>query len=112
MTAIPLALEYTSETRDNMTIHTYSLTSVNILNNRKMDLNTITRDIREVTFRLTQRSTINWIHAHTGILGNEMQNQAAKRDLQLNIIHTTVTGCPADSYEKVAYENIEKVGQK
>ena len=51
--------------------YTYSLTTVNILNNRKLDLNTITRAIRDVASRLTQRPTINWILAHTGILGNE-----------------------------------------
>ena len=39
MTAIQLALENASETRDNITIHTYSLTTVNILTNRKIDLN-------------------------------------------------------------------------
>ena len=35
MTAIRLALENASETRDNITIHTDSLTAVNILNNRE-----------------------------------------------------------------------------
>ena len=39
---------------------------------------------------LTQTSTINWIPAHTGIPGNEKTDQAAKRGLQLDIIHTTV----------------------
>ena len=38
MTAIRLALEDASEPRDNITIHTNSLTAVNILNNRKLDL--------------------------------------------------------------------------
>ena len=38
MTAIRLALEDPSETRDKITIHTYSLTAVKILNNRKLDL--------------------------------------------------------------------------
>ena len=36
MTAIPVSLDNASETRDKITIHvrTYSLTAVNILNNR------------------------------------------------------------------------------
>ena len=68
MTAIRLALENASETRENITIHTDSLTDVNILNNRKLDVNTITRAIRDAASRLTQRPTINWIPAHTGML--------------------------------------------
>ena len=34
--------------------------------------------------------TINWIPSHTGIPGNEKADQAAKRSLQLDRIHTTV----------------------
>ena len=90
MTAIRVALEKVSETRDTITIHTDSLTAVNILNNRKLDLNTITRAIRDAASRLTLRPTINWIPTHTGILGNQNVDQAAKRGLQLDIIHTTV----------------------
>ena len=90
MTAIRVALENGSETGDNITIHTHSLTAVNILSNRKLDLNTITKAIRDAAFRLTQRPTINWIPAHTGIPGNENADQAAKRGLQLDRIHTTV----------------------
>ena len=90
MTVIRVALENASETRDRITIHTYSLTAVNILNNRKLDLNTITRAIRDAASRLTQRPTINWIPAHIGIPGNENADQAAKRGLQLDRIHTTV----------------------
>ena len=37
ITAIRVALENASETRDTITIHTDSLTVVNILNNRKMN---------------------------------------------------------------------------
>ena len=90
MTAIRVALENASETRDTITIHTDSLTAVNILNNRKLDLNTITRAIRDATFKLTQRPTITWIPAHTGIPGNENADQGAKRGLQLDRIHTIV----------------------
>ena len=71
MTAIRVARENASETRANITIHTDSLTAVNILNNMKLDLNTITRAIRDAASRLTQRPTINWIPAHTEIPGNE-----------------------------------------
>ena len=39
MTAIQVAIENARETRDNITIQTYSLTAVNILNNRKLDYN-------------------------------------------------------------------------
>ena len=84
MTAIRVVLENASETRDKITIHTDSLTAVNILINRKLDLNTITRAIRDAASRLTQRPTINWIPAHTGIQGNENADQAAKRSLQLD----------------------------
>ena len=65
MTAIRVALENASETRDKITIHTDSLTAVNLLINRKLDLNTITRAIRDAASRLTQRPTINWIPVHT-----------------------------------------------
>ena len=34
--------------------------------------------------------TINWIPAHTGIPGNENADQAAKRGLQIDRIHTTL----------------------
>ena len=56
MTAIQVALENASETRDNIKIHTDTLTAVNILNNRKLDLNTITRTIRDATSRLTREA--------------------------------------------------------
>ena len=59
MTTIRVALENASETRDKITIHTYSLTAVNILSKRKLDLNTITRVIRDAASKLTQRPTIN-----------------------------------------------------
>ena len=52
------------------------MTGVNILNNRKLDLNTITRAIRDAASRLTQMPTINWILAYTGIPGNENAEQA------------------------------------
>ena len=90
MTAMRVALENASETRDKFTIHTDSLTAVNILNNRKLDLNTITRAIRDAASRLIQRPTINWKHTHTGIPGNDNAYHAAKRGLQLDRIHTTV----------------------
>ena len=83
MTAIRLALEDASGTRDKMTIHTDSLTAVTTLD-------TITSAIRDAASRLAQMSTINWIPAHTGIPGNEKADQAAKRGLRLDRIHTTV----------------------
>ena len=46
--------------------------------------------IRDAASRLTLRPTINWIPAHTGIPCNENADQAAKRALQLDRIHTTV----------------------
>ena len=72
MTAIQVVLENSSETSDKITIA----------------LNTITRAIRDATSRLTE--AINLIPTHTGIPGNENADQAAKRDLQLDRIHTTV----------------------
>ena len=51
MTAKRVALENASETRDNITIHTDSLTAINILNNRRLDFNTITRTIRNAASR-------------------------------------------------------------
>ena len=89
MTAIRLAIEDASETRDNITIHIYSLTVVLILINMKLDLNTIPMDIRNVASRLTEMPSINWIPAHTGILGNKKADQAAKSGLQMDRIHTT-----------------------
>ena len=55
MTAIRVALENDSETRDKITIYTDCLTVVNILNNMTLDLNTITRAIRYAASRLTHR---------------------------------------------------------
>ena len=76
--------------RDNITIHTYSLTAVNILDNRKLDLTTITSAIKDAASRFTQRPAINWIPAHTGLPASEKPDQATKRGLQLDRTHTTV----------------------
>ena len=89
MTAIRVALENASETKYKISIHTDSLTAVYILNNRKLDLNTIKRAMRDAASRLTQWSVINRIPTHTRIPGNEHADQAAKRGLQHDIIHTT-----------------------
>ena len=70
--------------------YTHTLWQLNILIYRKLELNTITRAIRDAASSLTQRPAINWIPAHTGIPGNENADQAAKRGLQLDRIHTTV----------------------
>ena len=77
-------------TRNKITIHTDSLTAVTTLSKRKLHLDTITSAIRDAASRLTQMSTINWIPVHTGIPGNEKADQAAKRGLRLDRIHTTV----------------------
>ena len=90
LTAIRLALEDASGIRDKITIHTDSLTAVTTLSKRKLHLDTITSAIRDAASRLTQMPTINWIPAHTGIPGNEKADQAAKRGLRLDRIHTTV----------------------
>ena len=90
MTAIRLALEDASGTRDKITIHTDSLTAVTTLSKSKLHFDTITSAIRDAASRLTQMPTINWIPAHTGIPGNEKADQAAKRGLRLDRIHTTV----------------------
>ena len=45
MDAIRVTLENASVIRDKITIHTDSLAAVNLLINRKLDLNTITRNI-------------------------------------------------------------------
>ena len=90
ISTIRVELENASETRDKITIHTDSLTVINILHNRKLDLNTITRAMRDTASRLTHRPPINWITAHTGIPGNKNAEHATKRDLQLCRIHTTV----------------------
>ena len=79
MTAMRIALEETSGTRDTATIHTDSLTAVNMLNNGKRDLNTTTRAIRDAVSRLPPKPTINWIPTHTGIPGNKKEYQAVKR---------------------------------
>ena len=90
MTAIRVALETASETRDTVIIHTYSLTFVNMLNNKKLDLITITRAIRDATLRLTRRPTMHCIPAYTGIPGNYNAVHAAKRDVQLDSTQTTI----------------------
>ena len=92
MTAIRLALEDASGSRDKITVHTDSLTAVTTLRSRKLHLDTTTSAIRDAASRLTQMPTINWIPAHTGIPGNEKADQAAKRGLRLERIHTTVEG--------------------
>ena len=92
MTAIRLALEDASGSRDKITVHTDSLTAVTKLRSRKLHLDTTTSAIRDAASRLTQMPTINWIPAHTGIPGNEKADQAAKRGLRLERIHTTVEG--------------------
>ena len=63
MTAIRLVLEDASQTRDTITRNTYYLTAVNILDNMKLDLNTITRDIKDSASRLKQMPTIKWTPA-------------------------------------------------
>ena len=52
MTAIRLALEDASGTRDKITIHTDSMTAVTTLSNRKLHLDTITSAIREAASRV------------------------------------------------------------
>ena len=80
---------YTDGSSDGCNTHK-SLTAVNILINRKRDLNTITRVIRDAASRLTQRATINWIHTHTGIPVNENAHRAVKIGLHIDRMHTTV----------------------
>ena len=90
MTGIRIALEDASGTRAKITIHTDSLTAVNMLNNGKLELDTTTGTIRYAESKLTQRPTIKWIPVHTGIPGNRTADNAAKRGLQLYGIDTTV----------------------
>ena len=80
---MPLELETTLQ-------NTESLTAMNMLNNGKQVLNTTTSAIRDVAFRITKRPTINWIPAHTGILGNKKADNATMRGLQHDILNTTV----------------------
>ena len=61
MTAIQLALEDASGTRDKITRHTDSLTAVTTLIDRKLHLDTITSAIRDAASRLAQMPIINWI---------------------------------------------------
>ena len=103
MTAIRVALENASETRDTITIHTYSLTVVNILSNKKLDLNTITRAIRDAASRLTQRPIINWIPAHTEIPGNENAHQAVNTSTFRE--HTRMKEQMARHYNGKAYND-------
>ena len=77
---------------DKITIHTYSVTAVNILY-RKLDLTTITRAIRDATSRLTQRSTIIWISPILEYRLTRRQTRPRKRGLQLDRIHTTGKAC-------------------
>ena len=63
MTAIRLALEDASGTRDKITILTDSLTSVTTISNRSMYSRTITSAIRDAASRLAQMPIINWIPA-------------------------------------------------
>ena len=78
MIAIFMALLNATRNINKSTIHTDSLTAVEILKNKKLETNSITRAIRKVSTRMLHRPTINWIPAHTGINGNEKADQAAK----------------------------------
>ena len=90
MMAILMALLNAARSRKKSTIHTDSLTAIQILKNRKLETNSITRAIRKVATRMTHTPTINWIPAHTGINGNERADQAAKRGLELETVDRTV----------------------
>ena len=61
MMAILMALLNATRSRKKSTIHTDSLTAIQILKNRKLETNSITRAIRKVATRMTHTPTINWI---------------------------------------------------